>query len=640
MATDIGAIRYTIEADRSQLVTAGEAVDQFKIESLQAAEATDTFGRAVRTTGTQAQRAGRQVKTYAKATDSVTRTSRAARRGMNGMSSSAGQAGIQIQQLVGQLQGGVAPMTALAQQGADLGIVLGAPLAGVVLSLGAVLAGVLIPGMMDSAKSAEELLEEIDELSDGFRDLTDAQRAYVVAQLEQQIMAQTSAVTELESELERLDARIARNAETAKGQSAIAQQNQREAINNLKEDREERLRVAAEIDNQNQRLGDLRDQLEAVTNDTVGLTDEQSEQTEKLKQLVTQLEREAELIGKSTREKALYEAATLGATDAQLQQINAAFDTIEAFEQQEEASKKLRKEQQEFLSNLLRTMQQEEQARDRRIEQLNREAEAQERARASATEGLVTELMTPAERERERFREQMDVLENAKEQELSIIGGYNQAKERLEQQHADRMAEIESASNDNKWDLLTQGAEARLNATESIFGNLADIAKAGGKESFEAYKQLASAEALVAGSLATLKALASAPPPFNFILAGTVAAATAVQIAQIQSQEYDGARALGGQMQPGNRYLVGENGPEIVSMGGGVPAHVTPNNELGMGGGDINVTNVWQISTGVQETVQAEIQRMGPAIAEQSKKSVMEAINSGGAMAKVVRRRA
>ena len=45
---------------------------------------------------------------------------------MAGMGRGAGQAGIQIQQFVGQVQGGQSAMLALSQQGADLGIVLGA----------------------------------------------------------------------------------------------------------------------------------------------------------------------------------------------------------------------------------------------------------------------------------------------------------------------------------------------------------------------------------------------------------------------------------------------------------------------------------------------------------------------------------
>ena len=49
------------------------------------------------------------------------------------------------------------------------------------------------------------------------------------------------------------------------------------------------------------------------------------------------------------------------------------------------------------------------------------------------------------------------------------------------------------------------------------------------------------------------------------------------------------ARAMGGDVQAGNSYLVGERGPEIITMGGN--GHVTPNHKLG---GDTKVTIVNQ----------------------------------------------
>ena len=49
---------------------------------------------------------------------------------IGGVSKKAGQAGIQFQQFIGQVQGGQSVFGALSAQAADLGIVLGAPLIG------------------------------------------------------------------------------------------------------------------------------------------------------------------------------------------------------------------------------------------------------------------------------------------------------------------------------------------------------------------------------------------------------------------------------------------------------------------------------------------------------------------------------
>ena len=91
------------------------------------------------------------------------------------MSRQAGQAGIQIQQLVGQIQGGTSAFTALSQQGADLGIVLGAPLVGVIGSLGAVLVGTLVAALKTTKVQAEDLIPKIAELREEWQALTDAQ---------------------------------------------------------------------------------------------------------------------------------------------------------------------------------------------------------------------------------------------------------------------------------------------------------------------------------------------------------------------------------------------------------------------------------------------------------------------------------
>ncbi len=85
---------------------------------------------------------------------------------MGGMGRSAGQAGIQIQQFVGQVQAGQSPMLALSQQAADLGIVLGVPLLGAVAGIAASFAGVLLPSLFDTKTSTDELIDAQESLSE------------------------------------------------------------------------------------------------------------------------------------------------------------------------------------------------------------------------------------------------------------------------------------------------------------------------------------------------------------------------------------------------------------------------------------------------------------------------------------------
>jgi hypothetical protein len=90
--------------------------------------------------------------------------------------------------------------------------------------------------------------------------------------------------------------------------------------------------------------------------------------------------------------------------------------------------------------------------------------------------------------------------------------------------------------------------------------------------------------------------------------------------------------ASGGSPPVGVPSMVGENGPELF-----VPNQsgtIIPNNKLG--GGTMMVTNVFNISTGVTQTVRAEIMNLMPAIQNRTTAAVAGAVQQGGAFAKVM----
>lgn len=84
--------------------------------------------------------------------------------GMNKFSRSAGQAGVQIEQFVGQVSAGANPLTAFSQQAADIGIVLGAPLLGAVIGISAAIASVLVPSLIGGKTETEKLNDALDDL--------------------------------------------------------------------------------------------------------------------------------------------------------------------------------------------------------------------------------------------------------------------------------------------------------------------------------------------------------------------------------------------------------------------------------------------------------------------------------------------
>ena len=89
-----------------------------------------------------------------------------------------------------------------------------------------------------------------------------------------------------------------------------------------------------------------------------------------------------------------------------------------------------------------------------------------------------------------------------------------------------------------------------------------------------------------------------------------------------------GARANGGSVMAGKPYMVGEKGAELF-----VPnrsGNIVPNHELGKGGTPIVVNQTINLSTGVAQTVRAEVLNMLPQIAESTKGAVLDAKRRGG----------
>ena len=85
-------------------------------------------------------------------------------------------------------------------------------------------------------------------------------------------------------------------------------------------------------------------------------------------------------------------------------------------------------------------------------------------------------------------------------------------------------------------------------------------------------------------------------------------------------------RAMGGPVSSGRAYMVGERGPEMI-----VPSrnsHVVPDNQLG--GGGVVVNQTINVTTGVQQTVRAEIKQLMPQIADSAKAAVVDAKRRGG----------
>ena len=84
-------------------------------------------------------------------------------------------------------------------------------------------------------------------------------------------------------------------------------------------------------------------------------------------------------------------------------------------------------------------------------------------------------------------------------------------------------------------------------------------------------------------------------------------------------------------MQAGQPHIVGEHGRELFvpQTAGRVLSVAQAQNAVG-GGGAVNVYQTINVSTGVQQTVRAEIKQLMPQIAESAKSAVVDAKRRGG----------
>jgi len=110
-------------------------------------------------------------------------------------------------------------------------------------------------------------------------------------------------------------------------------------------------------------------------------------------------------------------------------------------------------------------------------------------------------------------------------------------------------------------------------------------------------------------------------------ITGMITGAFAGGDAALSGPQHGGGRANGGPVQAGRSYTVGERGPEIFTPA--MSGTITPNSG-GTGGGATTIVQNINVSTGVQQTVRAEIRQMMPQIADSAKGAVLDAKRRGG----------
>ncbi len=175
---------------------------------------------------------------------------------------------------------------------------------------------------------------------------------------------------------------------------------------------------------------------------------------------------------------------------------------------------------------------------------------------------LQESLMTESEIEQIRFEEKIAALVEAQNLELITIAEFNAAKEGIEGQHMQTLADIRKKGLTD----LQKFNEASFKAQSStVFGELANITATVGKENramFEINKIAAIANAVINTHTGITKSLAAYPWPLAGVMAAAHAAAGFAQVASIKSQSFGSGGAA----------------PSVASTSPGMP--VTPTESI------------------------------------------------------------
>ncbi|MFH1526967.1 MAG: phage tail tape measure protein, partial [Bacteroidota bacterium] len=205
---------------------------------------------------------------------------------------------------------------------------------------------------------------------------------------------------------------------------------------------------------------------------------------------------------------------------------------------------------------------------------------------------------------------------------------YRKAKvseELIAQYSSKKLMEI----NKQEWQSKLTFAQQGLGQLASIFQQVAQAGGKHSKEAFNIYKGVAIAQAVVGTALAVMQALASAPPPYSFILAGISAAMGAVQIATIAASKPPSYDEGGISTTPGY-YYAGVKEAHIPLKGGNIPV------EMGEGAGTTIILEnpVFQDLATQRATMaviaQSIVQREAPRVIERN-------YYNDGSMRKIIR---
>lgn len=456
----------------------------------------------------------------------------------------AGQAGIQIQQFVGQVQGGVSPLVALSQQATDLGFVLGFPLLGAVVGIAAAIGGPLISSFIDAGESSDDLKKKLDDLQKSLQDLdAESKKAFTqveLGKLSTEYEKQQDKVTKLRLESEKLTKELLESSGPAQDRLAVR----------LNAVGAELLKAQAEMksyaDQMNNTSKVINESLVDGQNDAVDKTASLTQQLELQRVELTQGELAARLLAAAFSTQA-------DSVDELDPKIKALITNNYNLEQQQKATALSASELEKEITDLANADLKEAETDKRRKERAKRDQERIDQRIANIrleTQTLASEaVLQQSVRDGLFSQEEASLAAQTSARLLAASSEYQQLMEmdninkeqklQAELAFQDQILAINQQYDEAKLQMKQQMWSRELSAQQSAANAGIQLIAAFGSKSFQAQKNAAIATSLVNITAGVAKALNN-EYPMNLAYAAQVASEGAGLISTIKSTNIGG----------------------------------------------------------------------------------------------------
>lgn len=513
-------------------------------------------GKAAENTSNQVKKTGFAFKQFRGASSALTNTT--------------GQLSVQVQDVAVQLESGTDAVRVFAQQGPQIAAIFGpqGALFGALLAVGALVAGPFVRSFFAANEAIESTDKRIREFTGSLNDLSEVEKTLKLTQVAQELRDTEKQIRDLtEAQADSLE----RFRELRSGNVGFID-SLGEIFSGYSSLEEAQRGSTAELAKTNAALEEAKDKYKELTEQAeilTGVSEEEDEATKKkretLEAYLLSLEEQYATLGMNTVQLGVYKAMQNGATVSEINATRAILEKIEAYKEAEKAAKEAAKAEAKRKAEEEREQERRERQAENFQKRLNKKrfeliVQAREDQIKADEEAAEQEEIRQQERNERVFAEQKRHMER-------VFADYKKKEEER----------IESARIVNEG-LLSLEDKLMKGKTEKQKAGFRTLVNVMNQEKRERAINIVSTS--YDAAMKAYAALAGIPIVGPALGAGAAAAVITAGVS-FAAQSLAG-RAVGGQVRAGESYVVGERGPEVLTMGSS--GRVIPNERIGSSG--------------------------------------------------------